>query len=246
MNGWAVALFAYVMVALVSFLPVLRLLLKKVELHPGGPSFEDSPWFSDDAKRLLSQNFERIRGTLGFWKTQATRYHVFYLYSVIWVTVATVSVPFVAQAISGDPWSRWFLSVISAHAALLLALTRAFRVEGNYKALRQGESEFYDLYRRLLDRPKYFGRNEREQIDRYLEQVDVIRRVVRTAETDNLPSIEEVAQRGGPSPSPDRSPDHRREPFGQTPDVDTHEPTSSPASAPGPAVESKSTGADRS
>jgi hypothetical protein len=245
-NNWAVALVVYVTVAFLSFLPVLMLLIKRVKPHPGGPSFDDSPWFSDVAKNILNHNFERLRGALGFWKTQSARYHAFYIYSVIWVTLATVSVPFIAQAISSDPWSRWFLSVVSAHAALLLALSRAFRVEGNYKAFRQGESEFYDLWRRLLDRPESFGRDEREQIQRYLENVEVIRRLVRTAETDNLPSIEEVAQHSSlqlpdKSPRPERSRDRGLEPHSQTLDMTTRKEGSSPAPAAETPVDKKPT-----
>lgn len=243
-NNWAVALVAYVTVALLSFLPVLILLIKRVKPHPGGPSFDDSPWFSDAARNLLNQNFERLRGALGFWKTQSARYHAFFIYSVIWVTLATVSVPFIAQAVNSDPWSRWFLSVVSAHAALLLALSRAFRVEGNYKAFRQGESEFYDLWRRLLDRPESFGRDEREQIQRYVENVEVIRRVVRTAETDNLPSIEEVAQETSSqlpnrSPGPNRSRDRGVDPGSPTLDMATRTEDSSPAPAAETPVDKK-------
>jgi len=193
-TGWTFALLAYLAAAVGTFGPVYRILRRKVELHPGGPSFSESPHFSEHGKLLLAQNFERLRGTLGFWKTQAQRYKAFHTYSLIWVTVSTVTVPFLAQAISDDVWSKWSVSTVGAHAALLLALSRSFRVESNYKAFRQGESDFYDLNRRLLDRPQRFGTTEDDQIAAYLEQVDIIRRIVRSAETDNLPSIEEVSK----------------------------------------------------
>ncbi|MEV4641141.1 hypothetical protein AB0J80_27745 [Actinoplanes sp. NPDC049548] len=193
MNGWVIALVAYLSLAILTFLPVLRTILKKVPLFAGGPSFEDSPHFSESCRQVLAQNFKRINGTLVFWKTRAERYRRFHLYSLIWVTISTVSVPVLAQTITADPWAKWLLTVVSGHAALLLALTRGFRVEANYKAFRNGESDFYDLYRRMLDRPQTFGATEAEQVARYLEQVEIVRRVVRSAETDNLPAIEEVA-----------------------------------------------------
>lgn len=37
---------------------------------------------------------------------------------------------------------------------------------------------------------------EGDQVKKYLEQVEMVRRVVRAAETDNFPSVEEVAQIG--------------------------------------------------
>jgi hypothetical protein len=195
-NGWAIALAVYVLSAALSFIPVARKILSKVELHPGGASFEESSHFSEEAKEALAQHFSRIRGTLEFWKTQAAKYKAFHSYSVVWVTVATASVPFLAQAVTDDPWSRWFLTIVGAHATLLLALARAFRVENYYKAFRHGESEFYDTHRRLLDRPEVFGDTETEQLSNYFEQVEVVRKFVRTAETDNLPSIEDIAQDG--------------------------------------------------
>ncbi|WFE29639.1 hypothetical protein O7623_10820 [Solwaraspora sp. WMMD791] len=203
-NGWAVALSGYVGAAMVTLYPALRTLFRVVNLNPGGPSFADSSRFGDEAKKRLSQNFERIQGTLVFWKTQAERYRRFHIYSLVWVTVSTVSLPILAQAITPDPWSKALVTVIAAHAALTLGLSRGFRVEANYKAFRSGESDFYDLYRRMLDRPEVFGATEAEQVQKYLEHVEMVRRVVRTAETDNLPSIEEVAQ-AGPAQAP-RSP----------------------------------------
>jgi hypothetical protein len=192
-NGWTWATAGYSIAVVMSFIPVLAALLRGVERHPGGPSFPESSKFSDDAKTALVQHYERLSGTLSFWKTQAFRYKRFHTYAVIWVTVSTVSVPFLAQSITNNPWSKWCVTVIGAYAALLLSLSRAFRVENNYKAFRQGESEFYDTWRKLLDDPAAFGRTEAEQLQRYFELVALIRQKVRAAETDNIPSIEAAA-----------------------------------------------------
>lgn len=193
MSNWAIALVIYSSLALLSFLPVLRALVKWIDLKPGGPSFDQSPHFSDDEKLLLSQNFERMQGTLKFWKTQTERYRLFHIYSLTWISLSSVGVPLLAQATTADPWSKWLLTVVATHSALLLTMSRAFRVEAHYKAFRSGESEFYDIYRRMLDRPGAFGVSHREQIDRYFEQVETVRKVVRNAETDNFPSVEDVS-----------------------------------------------------
>lgn len=110
------------------------------------------------------------------------------------MVVSASLVPILTPLISGNVWSKVFVTVISAHAAVLLGLTRIFRVEANYRTFRDGESDFYDLYRRMLDRPEVFGKTEDEQLRRYFEQVEVIRRVVRAAETDNFPSVDDVAK----------------------------------------------------
>lgn len=135
-----------------------------------------------------------MEGTLKFWKTQAERYRVFHNYSLIWVTISSVGVPLLAQATDSDPWSKWLLTVVAAHSAVLLAISRAFRVEAHYKAFRNGESDFYDIYRRMLDRPAAFGAEEQDAIERYLIQVERVRKNVRSAETDNFPSVEDAAQ----------------------------------------------------
>jgi ABC-type antimicrobial peptide transport system permease subunit len=193
MNGWAIAIIVYGVIAGGTFTPVAHALLKPITLHDGGPSFEESPDLSDDAKERLRQNFLRIQGTLGFWKQRAAVYGRFHYYAVIWTLLAAVAMPFLAQAISSnDAAAKWFLTLVSAHAAVLLASHRGLKVSQNYQAFRQGESEFYDLYRRLLDRPSSFrGNTEAERLADYFEKVEAIRRLVRNAETDNLPSVSE-------------------------------------------------------
>ena len=103
--------------------------------------------------------------------------------------------PFLSQAIDPTvPASKWLLTIIAAHVALLLGFHRGLRVADRYKAFRHGESEFYDTYRRLLDRPESFGLDEVAQIKNYFEEVELIRRYVRNAETDSLPTIEDVRE----------------------------------------------------
>jgi hypothetical protein len=220
-NPWALALGGYLVLALGSFVPVARRLIRPATPYPGGPSFEDSPWFSDQAKSLLSQHFERMRGTLGFWKNRAVRYSSFLTYSITWVTIAAVVIPILSQTLSQDPWARWLLTTVSAHSSILLALTRAFKVEKNVQAFRHGESDFYDLHRRLLDRPRVFGSTEPERLANYFEQAELIRRFIRTAETDNFPSMNEIVQEGAPRPRlRDKEPPTASTPARDSPDSD--------------------------
>jgi hypothetical protein len=96
------------------------------------------------------------------------------------------------------PNRNWnlFLTVVSTHTALLLAFQKGLKVDDNFKAFRRGESEFYDLYRRLLDRPKTFGNSEEEQLDAYFADVESVRKCIRNAETDNLASVQGAEQQG--------------------------------------------------
>ena len=101
--------------------------------------------------------------------------------------------PFLTQAIDPkDAASKWLLTIIAAHIALLLSFHRGLKVAERFKAFRHGESEFYDTYRRLLDSPETFGPNEDAQLRKYFEEVETIRKFVRNAETDSLPMLEVI------------------------------------------------------
>lgn len=196
-SGWTWASIAYLLFALISFLPTLKAIRKRVELNPGGPSFGTSPHFSPQAKTELQDNYLRIQGTLKFWKNQAQAYHQFHLYCLYWSIPVSILIPVLAQFMDGSTASKVFLTVISSHAAVILALYRTLRVEANYKAFRNGESEYYDLYRRMLDDPKSFGQTEQEQLSNYFRKVGILRQQVRNAEIDNFPAIDGTHRTGG-------------------------------------------------
>ena len=190
-NYWTIAIVLYLIIAFITFIPIIMAILKKVKLNPGGDSFDQSPHFSDSAKDLLNQHFSRIQGTLIFWKNKAERYKRFHLYTLCWTIPISILIPIIAQYVATSE-AKLFLTIISTHSALLIAFHRAFKVENNYKAFRLGESEFYDLYRQLLDRPQSFGDTEERQIQKYFSGVDFIRKTVRIAETDNFPMTDDI------------------------------------------------------
>ena len=192
MNPWLIGTLTYSALALATLAPVLVRLVRGVPLHPGGAGFSEAANLSDNAKNRLSQHFSRMQGTLGFWKKQAEIYRYLHYYCLCWTIPSSVIIPFLAQAITSDPWSKWLITLVSAYTAVLLTFHRALKVHSNYKAFRQGESEFYDLYRRMLDRPKTFGANEQEQIETYFDAVENLRKYIRNAEIDNMPTLEQV------------------------------------------------------
>lgn len=190
-NLWALFSVLYLVVSFCTFIPVLKAIFRRVELHPGGTSFDDSPHFSPESKLLLNQHYSRIMGTLVFWKNQAEKFKRFHYYCLYWTIPSSILIPIITQSISSDFYSKLLLTVISTHTALLLAFHRVFKVDRNYKSFRHGESEFYDTYRKLLDSPESFGVNEEVQLQTYFKEVDIIRKFVRNAETDNTPTIDE-------------------------------------------------------
>lgn len=194
MNGWAIFLMLYCAVALLTFVPVGRAILKRVNLNEANFSFSHSPHFSEMNRTLLEQHYDRLKGTLIFWKNNASMYGHFHHYCVAWTILGGISIPFLAQAITGDPFSKWSLTIISAHVAVLFVSQKGFKVEQNYKNYRLGESEFYDLRRRLLDMPHKLGDTEEEQIKRYFELVEAIRADMRVREVDGIASFEDLRQ----------------------------------------------------
>lgn len=191
MTTWTISIIAYILLAILTFIPVVKALVKKVKLHPGGESFSESPYFSDANKKLLQQHYTRLYGTLIFWKNKAEWHKRFHYYTLCWTIPVSILIPIITQTIDTSIESKLFLTVISTHTALLIAFHRALKIENNFKAFRHGESEFYDLYRRILDRPKSFGETEEIQLESYFIEVEKIRKTVRIAETDNLPILEE-------------------------------------------------------
>jgi len=192
MNPWLNGALVYGGLALVTLAPALVKLVRGVPLHPGGAGFAESVPFSDSAKQRLSQHYSRMQGTLSFWKKQAEIYRYLHYYCLCWTIPSSVIIPFLAQAITSDPWSKWMITLVSAYTAILLTFHRALKVDANYRSFRQGESEFYDLYRRMLDRPKTFGADEDEQLEKYFDAIENLRKYVRNAEIDNLPTLEQV------------------------------------------------------
>ncbi len=179
----------YLALAVLTLLPLVHMFFKGVSLNPSGASFSESPYFSEEAKKRLSQHYSRLMGTLGFWKKRAELFKYFHYYCVTWSILSSWAVPVIASISNADDYSKALLLLVSSHAALALSFHKGLKVADGMKAFRHGESEFYDLYRRLLDQPLTLGSNEEEQITKYFSEVEKIRQFIRSAETESLPTI---------------------------------------------------------
>jgi len=111
---------------------------------------------------------------------------------LLWTIPSAVIIPTLTPFITDGDFSKITVTVISAVTAILLAFHRGLKVEDNLKVFRHGESEFYDLVRRMLDKPELLGDTEKEIVSNYFEEVERIRRFVRNAETDNLATPDEA------------------------------------------------------
>lgn len=189
---WLIGIKIYLLVLLGTFIPVLIAILRKVKLKPGGTGFNESPHFDEETIQLLNQHYTRINGTLGYWKNKAALYKSLHYYFLLWTIPSAIVIPILTPFISDDNLSKVAVTIISGVTAILLAFHKGLKVEDNLKAYRHGESEFYDVVRRLLDRPNTFGKTTPEQLNGYFDEVARIRRFVRNAETDNLGTLDDA------------------------------------------------------
>lgn len=146
-------------------------------------------FFTDEQKKRLNQHYSRIVGTLGYWKNRAAKHYRFHLYTIIWTTLISISLPILVQSLGDDESSKILLTTVSLHSALLIGFHRVFKVERNYQSFRTAESEFYDLRRSFLDNPLKHKTNMDEAIDDFFEAVSKLRILARKEEIDNSPSL---------------------------------------------------------
>ena len=200
MSIWIIACLSYLSLALITLMPVLFARLKRIPPLPSGKNpFEKCDYFDKFHKDCLGEHHSRIEGTLLFWKRAALYNGRFHYYVLGWTIPISIVMPLILTFVEIEGDVRLFFVLLSVHSAIMLSFYRALKTERNYKAFRNGESEFYDLQRRLLDRPEAFCNARlvsREDVQdliirNYFEKVEAIRRNVRAAETDSFPALED-------------------------------------------------------
>ncbi len=194
MSSWFFFLAIYGSLAFVTFIPTLKAILKSFNLKEASFSFEDAPHFDREQIGRLEQHYSRLQGTLVFWKNNALKYGTLHFYCIFWVIVGGITTPVLIQAIdiANPTVSKWTVTIVAIHVALLSAVHKGFKVEQNYKNYRLGESDYFDLRRRLLDQPHLLADNTEEQIAEYFSSTEAIRRDMRNKEIDAIASFEEV------------------------------------------------------
>jgi hypothetical protein len=215
---WLVSLWLYVAFAILSFIPVWRATRRRITKSDVDTSVSQAREtiknarpiddLDEKAREAIALNFERLAGTLLFWKYEAAKYRAAHYYCLFWTIPSAVLIPILTQAVNGSSSATTLVTVISAFTAILLAFHRGLKIEENFRGFRHGESEFYDLFRRILDRPGALGKDSKRQLESYLIETETIRRFVRNAETNNLATLDEARQllKGNPTEKDHKSP----------------------------------------
>ncbi|MFM7165560.1 MAG: hypothetical protein ACKO3T_09960, partial [Planctomycetaceae bacterium] len=211
---WLAVIGLYALAVIVSFIPSWKAFRAPVAekdvdrfIKTANTAFDTAPQFDDIQRTRLKSHYARLAGTLVFWKVNAHKYKMFHYYCLIWTIPSAVLIPVLTQAISDDSLSKAFVTVLSAYTAVLLAFHRGFKIEDNHKAFRHGESEYHDLYRRLLDNSALPRDSVNATIDSYIAETESIRRFVRNAETSNLATLDEAKNLLAGRKSPQQTPE---------------------------------------
>ncbi|GAB2672430.1 hypothetical protein [Nocardia goodfellowii] len=168
--------------------PIVFSFLNFGELNDPGEWFSSASQLGTEQSRVL-EHYSRIHGTLRFWKNRAAAYHRLHLARVFWSLLSAVLLPVLIQRFEhADGWSVLFMTAFTTWTGLVVGIAYTFKAEEKYQGLRQQESDFYDVCRRLLDTTSATDQNLKQKVDDYIEVVSLIRRTARRVETGSPPS----------------------------------------------------------
>jgi len=96
LDSWGTATLIYILIAFLSFIPVILAMIKKIKLHPDGHGYDNCDFFSETQKKRLIDHYSRIEGTLSYWKNRAQKYVRYYRYCLIWNTFIVILIPIIS------------------------------------------------------------------------------------------------------------------------------------------------------
>ena len=169
-------------------LPIIWSFLGFSDLNDPGPWFNNAANLGAQASRLQA-HYERIEGTLRFWKNKATAHYRLHLARVMWSLISSVSLPVLVQRFEkNEPGAVLFMTALTTWVGLISILAYTLKSEEKYQGFRQQESDFYDEGRRLLDFADPNDPNFKDRVDGYIRTIDQVRKVGRRVETGSPPS----------------------------------------------------------
>jgi hypothetical protein len=175
-------------ILLTSYLIAREFLLRKA-LFASGSWFKDSKDLSEHEARL-SANYDRIKGTLTFWKSGASAHKTLHNAQVLWGAITGVLLSVLIPISKGEAQveANIFLTLLATWNVVLLTLSFVFSAREKYHGFRQAESDFYDSSRDLLNTAKKGDGNLEQKVDEYIELVKQIRKTGRRVEIGAPPS----------------------------------------------------------
>jgi hypothetical protein len=122
-DHWTAATLGYVTLAVFSFIPVWRASVRKVTKKDVEDSLAQATntigksrplgGLDDAVREAIALNFERLAGTLVFWKFEAAKYRAAHYYCLFWTIPSAVLIPILTQAVSGSSSGTTLVTVVS-------------------------------------------------------------------------------------------------------------------------------------
>jgi hypothetical protein len=180
-SGWTLAIIVYCAAVLLTAIPLAQSLRGKGTTE-FSPVYDSIDHLSDTAKQRLRANFDLLRPSVHEWCRLGASYGRFQSYSLFWTIIASVLVPILAQAIDGSVQAKWFLTLVSVHASLLLAFNKGLGVDDKVKLYRDAQNDLTDLHRTLHANPAALGGTPDEIVVAYFRELNDIAATVRVGE----------------------------------------------------------------
>src|SRR5215471_9555213 len=146
-NGWAFAILWYAVALLTTSIPIVISLVRKASTDVDliYKTIAGVDHLDEAAKRRIRTSLDLLSADLIAWNKLGQVYRRFQFYSVTWTILASVLVPILAQAIDGSVEAKWFLTLVSVHASLLLAFNKGLSVDDKVKLYRDAQNDLSDL-----------------------------------------------------------------------------------------------------
>lgn len=187
-DPWAVALAILAIGIVATLVPLGQAFLNQVKLDEAPKWIENAAQLGAQKKRV-TEHYSRLKGTLVYWKNQAAAHHRLHTARIIWSLLSAVLLPVLVHLYDGSAqWSKIFMTVFTTWTGLVVALAYTFKSEQRYQGMRQQESDFYDLARRLLDFTDPSSPDLKKIVDQYIADVEAVRLTARRVETGAPPS----------------------------------------------------------
>lgn len=195
-NMWSGATAVLLVGIAATILSLGEAFTKQIKVDEAPKWIAEAPNLGEQKQRVLD-HFMRLQGTLLYWKNDAAAHNRLHTSRVVWTLLSAVLLPVLVRIYDPqDGWSRGFMTLFTSWTGLIVALAYTFKSEQRYQGMRQQESDYYDLARRLLDFADPTDPNLKAVVDRYLIDADGIRQTARRVETGAPPSAMDVRGRG--------------------------------------------------
>jgi hypothetical protein len=204
-DPWFVALIVLVIGILVTVVVLAEAFLHQVKLDEA-PKWIENATNLGGQKQRVQDHYERLKGTLVYWKNDAAAHHRLHTARVYWSLLSAVLLPVLVRIYDGTAvWSKVFMTVFTTWTGLIVASAYTLKSEQRYQGMRQQESDYYDLARRLLDFTDPSDAKLKAIVDRYINDVEAIRQTARRVETGAPPSALDFLGRSSGIGRSDRS-----------------------------------------